>query len=357
MLRSIPATPLVCLVISFSLIFVTTPWAATPDDSMEILLKPGPASGSPVPAATKAKHRASARAPRVVEYLPPTIPLQPPGITKVKACTWPAYPATAWGFDCILPTPRMGQWEFSGNALFATVRGKIQWPRNNWWQTGGWWNQDVNLTDQLRLPRHKVLGEFTAKYQFRPNWAVRYSILSAELNGGAGWWDWDFSNFFWFGNIFVSPGVSFQSKWTHYYHRLGLVYDAIKNCKAKVSVFADWVHLDDRIDLNCSACGWWSQTFSKNSDAMMVGLELQRCVRTKFNGGSFSTDLRGGVMFFDDIEGWDAQAGLRYSVPLNCGRYGYVKGGYRIVDIKKGQAEFLFNNTLEGGFVEFGLVF
>lgn len=356
MLRSNPATPLVCLVISLSLIFITTTWAATPDDSMEILLKPNQMSGSPVPAATKARHRSTVQATRAVEYLPPTMPLAP-GITKVKPPLWPACAATAGGPICILPTPRPGQWEMSAQALFASVRGKILWPRNQWWLMGAWWGQDVNLTDQLRLPRHKTVGEFTAKYQFRPNWAVRYSILSTEMTGGAGLWDWDWSTYFWFGNMLVSPGQSFQTKWTHYYQRLGLVYDAIKNCRAKVSVFADWAHMDDRIDLNCASCGWWNQTFSKNTDTMLVGLELQRCMRTMANGGSFSTDLRGGYMFFDDVEGWDVQAGVRYSVPLNCGRYGYVKGGYRLVDIKKSQADYLFNNALEGGFVEFGLVF
>ena len=55
MLRSIPATPLVCLVISLSILFITTSWAATPDDSMEILLKPNQMSGSPVPAVNEAK--------------------------------------------------------------------------------------------------------------------------------------------------------------------------------------------------------------------------------------------------------------------------------------------------------------
>ena len=49
-----------------------------------------------------------------------------------------------------------------------------------------------------------------------------------------------------------STGYGMNVKWNHYYHRLGLIYDALRNCKAKVSVFADWVHTDDTVTVNCS---------------------------------------------------------------------------------------------------------
>ena len=52
-----------------------------------------------------------------------------------------------------------------------------------------------------------------------------------------------------------------------------------------------------------------------------------------------------------------SQAGARYSIPLNCGRWGYFKGGYRSVDIKKGEPKLVFNQALEGGFMEFGFIF
>ncbi|HTY25419.1 MAG TPA: hypothetical protein VMC85_19975 [Desulfomonilaceae bacterium] len=351
MLRRIPTTPLVYLVILSITLFVAASWAAGPEESMEILLKPSPTSGSPVPAANRARPHQATRTRHAVDYGPSAVYMYPlPPIMKVKPELCGVFPVTA---GCILPSPVMGQWEVSAQAFFAHVRGTMQWPRNSWWMTGFGWGNNVGFTDNLQLPAHQTVGDFSISYQFRPNWSFRYSILSAELNGGG--WPQDQ---FWFGWQLFSFGQSLQSKWTHYYSRLSLVYDAIHNCKAKVSVFAGWVHTDDKVTLNCSTCGFLaSPTFSKNGDSMMVGLELQRCVRTFANGGTFSTDCKGAAIFIDDVEGWDAEAAGRYSVPLNCGRWGYVKGGYRLIDIKKSQSEFIFNHALEGGFVEFGLIF
>src|SRR5208283_2404530 len=73
-------------------------------------------------------------------------------------------------------------------------------------------------------------------------------------------------------------GQQIQSKWTHTYATVGLVYDAIRSCRAKVSVFANWVHVDDRINVICSTCGFGNSTFSKNTDAAMVGLQFQKCL-------------------------------------------------------------------------------
>jgi hypothetical protein len=88
-----------------------------------------------------------------------------------------------------------------------------------------------------------------------------------------------------------------------------------------------------------------------------VGLELQRCIKTAANGGTFSFDHKAGVIFLDDVEGWDVQAGARYSIPLNYGRWGYMKGGYRYVEIKKSQSDYAFKHALEGGYMEFGFIF
>ena len=42
---------------------------------------------------------------------------------------------------------------------------------------------------------------------------------------------------------------------------------------------------------------------------------------------------------------------------MNCGRSGYVKAGYRLVELKKGQNDFLLADAVEGGFMEFGFIF
>ncbi len=353
MLRRIPSTPLVCLFILLSTIFITAAWAAGPDESLEILLKPNQGSGTPVPAAQKAStHSARGKAGTSqgrVTFMPPA------GITKVKPGCLP-YPVAGMPL-CILPTTRVGQWEISTQFLFARSKGSIQWPRNNWWW-GGWsgYMRDVDLNDDLQLPAHKVFVDFSIKYQFRPNWAIQYSILGNELSGG-GWPDWNNSTPFVFGNLLYTWGQPINAKWQHAYQRAVLVYDAVKTCSSKVSIFGGWAHADDRIDVNCSWCGYQTSTFSKSMDSAIAGIELQRCIRTAANGATFSLDCKAAGIFLDDVEGYDAQAALRYSIPLNMGRWGFAKGGYRFVSLNKTQTDWLFKNQLEGGFAELGFIF
>jgi hypothetical protein len=307
-----------------------------------------------MPVAQKAKARPS----NISKVMPtPAMPAcPPPGITKVKPAFCPPY---SFAPPCILPAPVPGQWEIGAQILFARISGKVLWPRYSqyYW---GWYGGDsdwlaAGFTDKLMLPAHKVLVDFKVRYQFRPNWAVRYSVIPIELNGG-GWPDsW---SYFIFGNQLYFGGQPVQSKWQHVYQRVGLIYDAVRTCSSKLSIFADWVHVDDRIDLNCTYCGYYTSTFSKSTDSMMVGLELQRCMVRTSNGGTFSCDLKGGGIFLDDVAGYDVEAGGRYSIALNkAGRWGYIKGGYRAIGLDKTQADYILKNTIEGGFVEFGFIF
>ncbi len=361
MLRRTPSTLLVCLAFFASTILTGLAVAADPQEALDVLLKSNDASASTAVKAPKIRTR-SAPPPRRFAYRPadPYAPM-PMGISKVKAppqvCA-----VEPWALPCILPQPQMRQWEMSFQVLWARTRGTIAWPRNSWWYSGWWgWNNEIDLNDVLGIPGHGTLGEFRARYQFRPNWAVRYSVIATQLSGGQGWnWNW-VGYQLQFGPLLLVTGQPYQSKWTHAYHRAGLVYDAIKTPRSVVSVFADWAYSEDRIELNCAwGCGGYGYNgaiFSKSSSMALVGLEYQRCLQTAFNGGTWSCDYKGGYLFLDDVNGWDVSAGLRYSIPLNCGRSGYAKGGYRLVDIKKSQQDLLFNNAVEGGFLEFGFIF
>lgn len=354
MLRRIPSTPLVCIAISVAIICLNTSWAADPDKSLEILLKPNQATTKQTQTVPKArtggKHTSVASHPYAYVFPPP-----PPGITKVK----PPMVPCGGPLPCILPSPKMRQWEMSAQAFFARTRGKIAWPRYSWyWTAWQGWDNETDLNGALKLPEHQVLLDLSARYQFRPNWAVRYEVLFDEMNGG-GYADQQFVFGPWWatGGGWIVYGQQIQTKWQHAYHRLSLVYDAVRTCQSLVSVSAGWMHADDKIDLNCYLCGNWTTTFSKGMDSMIAGVQFQRCVTTAPNGGTFSLDNRASVIFFDDVEGYDLQAAGRFSVPLNCGRWGYVKGGYRFVQLKKSQTDYLFQNTLEGGFIEGGLIF
>lgn len=354
MLRRIPSTPLVCIAISVAILCLNTSWAADPDKSLEILLKPNQPTTVQTPTVHKAVRRyarpATAAYPYAYVFPPP-----PRGITKVKR----ALAACGGPLPCIMPRPKMRQWEMSAQAFFARTRGTIAWPRYsqffNAWQG---WDNEADLNDALKLPAHDVLPDLSAKYQFRPNWGVRYQVLFDEISGG-GYADQQFVFGPWWGSGggWIVFGQQIQTKWQHAYHRVTLEYDAVQTCQSLVTVSAGWMHADDKIDLNCVACGLWTTTFSKSMDSMIAGLQFQRCLRTAPNGGTFSLDNRASIIFFDNVEGYDIQAGGRFSVPLNCGRWGYVRGGYRFVQLKKSQEDLLFSNTLEGGFLEGGLIF
>jgi len=244
----------------------------------------------------------------------------------------------------------------SAQAFFARTKGVVQWPRYSPFfnVTSGWENW-ADLNDDLKLPEHDVLVDLSARYQFKPNWGVKYQVLFDEINGGGMPW-----RQFLFGNQytgFITFGQQIQTKWLHDYHRLTLVYDAVRTCQSVISVSGGWMHADDKISLNCNTCGYYTRDFSKSMDTAIVELEFKRCLRTAANGGTFSWDHKAAVMFGDDVEGYDLQAAGRYSIPVNCGRAGFVKGGYRFVQLKKTQTDYALKTTFEGGFVEGGFIF
>lgn len=280
-------------------------------------------------------------------------------ITKVKPDYMQLRPTEAQLGESFLPSPGVGRWEMSGGVLFARLRGRIAWPRYPWSGAGGagWggWTDGTDFTDGLQLPGHIAVPTWSVKYQFKPNWAVRYSGLGFEANGGGQ--PTDYIMFGPWQQYYGGYGQGIQTKYQHIYHRTGLVYDALKNYRSTVRVFAEWVHADDKIQVISSISVGQSSVFSKGTDAAMAGMEYQRLVKLTANGANFSCDFRAGGIFLDDVEGWDAQAAGQYTIPLNSGRSGYVKGGYRLVAMKKGQNDYLLKHNLEGGFMEFGFIF
>ena len=352
MLRRIPYTLSVYLVFFLFIIPNNALWAAGPDDSLEIL-KPSQSSVIAAPAFPKAKSRPIVKvAVPQAAYL--CAPLQLGGISNIKPAVF-----RQDGFPlCILPAPRMRQWEMSTQVIFANMNGYIGWPRYSNWNWG-WSGNTENRTDlnsDLQLPIYAAWPQLTASYHFRPNWAIRYSVLWNQLNGGGTPNNNILFGPNWGGGYFW--GQNIQTSLQHAYHRVGLVYEAIRTYNSKVGIFADWVHTDSKITLGSSNYGWGgSPTWSNSVNAAMAGLEFQRCIKTVPNGGTLSWDCKAGGIFLDDTVGGDLEAGARYSIPLNCGRSGYVKAGYRLVDLKKTQNDFIFKNTLAGGFMEGGFIF
>ena len=61
--------------------------------------------------------------------------------------------------------------------------------------------------------------------------------------------------------------------------------------------------------------------------------------------------------YLDDTFVVDLQVGGQFSVPMNAGRWGYARSGYRFIDFKEDRDDLRFDTTLEGWFIEAGLIF
>lgn len=354
MLRRKPTTLLVCLVLLTSTFLLGAAWATPPAAAPEKTLDKPQVSAQG--ATSVAKPKAITKVKPLAMAPPCAYPFAQPEIFKVKPVYMLPYAAGVQWTDCYLPTTQVRQWDVSAGVLFARLRGKVAWPRYPSWGYSGWWGgtDETDFNDGLQLPGHMVVPTWSVTYQFKPRWAVRYSGLAFEANGGG-----QGSGYIRFGTWqqYYGYGQNIQSKYQHGYHRVGLLYDAVKTCKSSVRLFADWVHADDKITMTgCSGC-LQNSVFSKGTDAAIAGIEVQKCVKTTSNGGTFSWDCKAGAIFLDDVQGLDVQGGAQYSIAMNSGRSGYVKGGYRLVELKKSQNDYVLNHAVEGGFMELGFIF
>jgi hypothetical protein len=89
----------------------------------------------------------------------------------------------------------------------------------------------------------------------------------------------------------------------------------------------------------------------------MVG-QFEKCLKTTYTKATLSLQCVAAGAFLDDAVGAEAETALKYSIPMNNGRRGFVKGGYRYLTYKKKSSDArMFDIALEGGFLQAGLVF
>jgi hypothetical protein len=259
-------------------------------------------------------------------------PVCPPG----ELCPVPFRP------PCVLPRRGCRQFELSVQAFFARVSGRVHFP-SVWF---GISHPDVDFNDGLGFPSWKTLLEYSAWCQFRPNWAFYYSIMPIQIE-----------------STYVNPrlpGTVFRSKWDFIYQRVGLLYTPIRSCNGNISIFGGWVFNDSKLRLNnANHCANNSTcTLDRTRNMAQTGIDLQRCIRTLCNGGTLTCDNRVGISYLDGTVVLDVQTSLRYSVPMNCGRWGYARGGFRYLNFREDRNDVSVDSvTFQGGFVEGGLIF
>ncbi len=256
-----------------------------------------------------------------------------------------------FGQDCILPMARPGGWQMDAEVFFARAKGKVRFTRGTFATFG--MVDDLDLNGDLGIPDHGVMGAFSVTYRFRPKWAVRYQIMPMVLQGSG---QSATGRNVIFGTETLGTGQNLRSKWERLYQRIGLVYDPISTHRARVSVFADYVRINDRLTvLQMACCG---NSMDNDLNMMMAGLEFEKCLKTTRTCNTLSLDCKAGVAFLDEAFGSDITTGLKYSIPLNHGRWGYVRGGYRYLAYNKKYSDVkMFDSTLEGGFLQMGVMF
>lgn len=272
-------------------------------------------------------------------------------VTKVKSpalCPPGVNCAPAPDPVCILPKRLPRQWELSAQAFYARVRGTVQWPG----VVGGLYSTQLDFNNDLGIPAHAWLWQFSAYYQLTPSWSVFYTIMPTKLSSV-----FTTTRSIAFGSLIIPAGTQFYSQWDNYYQTVGLQYAAINSCNARVSVFGAWFPNVQKVSLTTGVCGGTCCNMNRTRNMVLTGLEFQKCIDNKCNGGALSCDTRAGVAWLDGTWGFDVQAGLRYAVPMGNNRWGYAKGGYRIINLYEDRHDLQLDSSLNGAFAELGIVF
>ena len=351
-MRRSPYSVLVCLLL---FIFNLDALAASNYDSIDVIIDPVEwtrASFNPAvqPDGQRLEFQPAAAHPVLGIGLPHARSFAKP-ITKCKPPLCP--PMSPCGIapapPCKLPSRMCGQWELATQVFFARTRGTVRWPA----QVLGIPATEADLNDDLGIPSHQTLLEYSAYYQIRPTWAVFYSVMPISLEGTT-----VPNRTIYFGQIPIPAFIPVNTKWDFLYQRVGLLYQPILTCSASVSIYNSWLFNDQRLKVNNSVCPLSTCTaLDRTRNMVMSGINVQKCIRTMCNGGTLSCDNRIGLGYLDGTFALDVQAGFRFSVPMNCGRWGFARGGYRLINFTENRTDLRFDVGLEGGFVEGGLIF
>ena len=276
-------------------------------------------------------------------------------VTKIKPYGWTSrfeglarYNPIAWGPDCFLPSPAKGQFLLGPRIWFARVDGEAR----RGIDIAGVQASNVDFDDHLGLKRGgKVVWSVEALYQFRPNWGIRYSFTPLHLHATA----IPKTGFNFMGQTFAG-GTEVRSKWEHYEHRAGLVFNISRTRNSLTNFFADWLYVQDKLSVGGTLATAPAVTWDDNKSMALLGIEFDKCLKN-YRGNTLTLSGKAGLAFFNDVIGYEAEAALNYMIPIKTGRFGFLKGGYRYAQLKKDKPNQMFMSVMDGAFLEFGFLF
>ena len=104
--------------------------------------------------------------------------------------------------------------------------------------------------------------------------------------------------------------------------------------------------------------GMGGDVMDNDLNMAMAGVEFEKCLKATHTKATLSLECKASTAFLDDAVGGEAETGLKYSIPMNSRRWGFVKGGYRYLTYKRKSSDArMFDIAMEGGFLQMGLVF
>lgn len=263
------------------------------------------------------------------------LPLPPMGIRPINPCSF-------------LPRPGCRQFEAFARLWYSKLNSStVVWGTNGIGGEG----TELDLHNMLNLEKYDYLAEYGGVFHIRKNWSIRYTFMPLEkyensLNEVLGG--------FWFGNAFFPQGQRMYVKWWRYIHRGELVYDWAQTRWGVSSIFAGYSLYDDKLRVSM---GTTQRSRNRGFGLAIAGISINRLVADLSGGGKASLNCSWAMNFLEGYVGWDGHATGRITIPMNCGRYGYLEAGWRWIVLEVDEPSRADKVSLDGLSGSVGLVF
>ncbi len=170
---------------------------------------------------------------------------------------------------------------------------------------------------------------------------IRFRDNSTPVNG------------FFYGNAYYPAYVPSLTIWDRNIYRWDIVYDWYQQPHAVSSIFAGYALYDDKLQISNVV---QSRTRSSGFGLAFAGLSVERAVRN-LGPATASLNCKWSLEFLEGYFGWDGYAAARISVPMDCGRFGYLECGWRWITLDRYYQTNADKTSLDGLIGTVGMVF
>lgn len=276
----------------------------------------------------------------------------------------PMAPPAGGLFSCGIPLgatpaavlPRIGWRQFNLSAKLWNSKlnsTTIKWGTD---MVGGP-GTELDFYNNLGFGQYKYIAEYEGRFQIRPNWGIRFSFMPLRYRDNSFPWvlksNTPWVPGFYFGNTYYPPFINTLTKWDRNIYRWDLVYDWYQRCHAVSSVFAGYALYDDKLTISNY---YQSRTRSSGWSLAFAGLSFERVIRN-LGTSTASTQCKWSLQFCEGYFGWDGYAATRITVPMECGRFGYIEVGWRWMVLNRDYPTNTDKTSMDGLAGAMGFVF